>query len=240
MSGTYRIVHLYADVGIEDEVLATFGEVVRVGIDPSPNPFSEVVRSDARRPPLEAGAFDLALVHHPCRRWSTSTHGTGNPDDHPDDLDRAREVADELADHWILENVPQAPLRDPVVLDGRMFGMPIRYRRAFETTFTVSEPAGRVDSVPLSGILGEQGGTGKQWVGDQRGWRLAKGYAHDWPRRDLKRHAVPAPYLRYLLRHWFDALEAGTRNEQTTLVAATDGGNSRYVDTATEHTGGER
>jgi len=214
-----RIVHLYADVGIEDEVLSTFGEVTRVGIDPEPNPYSEVVQADARNPPLEKETFDLALVHHPCRRWSSSTHATGNPEDHPDHLDTARDVADKLADHWILENVPQAPLRDPVTLDGRMFGMPIRYRRSFETTFPVETPDGHVRSIPSSGILGEQGTTSKQWVGDGRGWRLAKGYAHEWPVRDLKRHAVPAPYLRYLLRHWFDALEQGTRSEQAALVA---------------------
>jgi len=33
-----KIAHIYADTGIEDEVLSTYGEVTRVGIDPDPNP----------------------------------------------------------------------------------------------------------------------------------------------------------------------------------------------------------
>lgn len=51
-----RIVHLWADTGVEDEVLHTFGEVVRVGIDPETNPFSTVIQADARDPPLAEGS----------------------------------------------------------------------------------------------------------------------------------------------------------------------------------------
>ena len=228
MSNRPSIVHLYADVGIEDEVLAAYGDVTRVGIDPKPNPFSEVVRADARTPPLKTNAFDLAVVHHPCGRWSPATeNGGGDPDEWPDDLDRARQVADRLADHWILENVPNAPLRDPVVLTGDDFGKPILYARAFETTFPIEPPSGRAHFRPDFGSLAEQGTTGKQWVGEAISWRNAKGYSHEWPSRDLKRHAVPRPYLEHLLYHWLATRHGDRgRSEQTTLLAATDGGES--------------
>jgi len=218
----YEIVHLYADIGIEDEVLATYGDVVRVGIKPKPNPFSEVVKGDARQPPLSSG-FDLAVAHPPCQRWSVATPGGGvDPESHPDYIDDARDVCQELAEHWIIENVPQAPLRDPVVLTGRHFAKPVKYARAFETSFSVAPPAGRSSFNPDDGPLGSLRSEGNAWVGDTDGWRLSKGYSHDWPGRDLKRHAVPRPYLEHLLYHWLAAVEDGGSSVQCSLAG--DGG----------------
>jgi len=52
----------------------------------------------------------------------------------------ARMLAEKYCDHHIIENVPRAPLDEPTVLNGRMFGMPIEYKRAFETSFEVPQP----------------------------------------------------------------------------------------------------
>ena len=100
MSGTdrFEILHLFADTGIEDEVLHTYGDILRVGIDPEPNPFSTTVQADARDPPVADG-FDLAVAHPPCRRFSKSTVARGTPDDHPDHIPAARHVCKRLADH---------------------------------------------------------------------------------------------------------------------------------------------
>lgn len=218
-----RIVHLFADVGVEDEVLHTFGDVVRVGIDPTPNPFSDAVQADARDPPL-GGGYDLAVAHPPCQRWSVATPGGGgDPEDHPDYIDDARRVCRDLADHYVIENVRDAPLRDPVHFTGGMFGMGIHYPRAFETSFPVRQPQRATRWRPSAGPLAEQGKHGNAWVGSNEGWRLAKGYGHDWPARGLKRHAVPAPYLRRLLYWWLAALDDDSPPAQATL-AVTGGG----------------
>ena len=237
-SGTYRILHLWADHGIEDEVLYGFGEVTRVGIDPEPNPFSNVVQGDARDPPV-SGTWDLAVAHPRCQRFSIATPGGGtDPEDHPNEIPDARRVCRELADHYIIENVPQAPLRDPVVYNGGSFGLPIHYPRAFETSFQVPRTGTAPRWSPDVGPLAEQGASGNAWVGGTDGWRLAKGYSHPWPGRDLKRHAVPAPYLRRLLYAWLTAVEAGSRSEQRAIVPATEGGNSRFVGAGTDRSGG--
>jgi hypothetical protein len=211
-----EIVHLFADTGIEDEVLATFGEVTRVGIDPEPNSFSTVVRADACDPPL-SDRFDLAVAHPMCQKWSKSTDGTGDREEHENQIPAARSVCQRLADHYIIENVPQAPLRSPVKFTGGMFGLPIHYARAFETSFEVPQPQPQQRFRPDDGPLAEQGYDGKAWVGSNEGWRLAKGYSHDWPGRGLKRHAVPAAYLRRLLYWWLTAVENGSRSEQTAI-----------------------
>jgi hypothetical protein len=234
-SGTeHRILHLFADTGVEDEVLHTFGEVVRVGIDPEPNPFSTVVQADAREPPL-SGGFDLAVAHPRCQRFSRATAGGGtDPEDHPNQIPAARTACKRLADHYIIENVPQAPLRDPVKFTGGMFGMGIHYPRAFETSFHVPQPDTAVRFRPENGPLAEQGKEGNAWVGATDGWRLAKGYSHHWPGRGLKRHAVPAPYLRRLLYWWLSAVEGGERSEQTSIGEAVVDG-----DTCSLQPGGE-
>ena len=213
------ILHLYADAGIEDEVLHTFGDVTRVGIQPADNPFSTAIQADARSPPLTE-TYDLAVAHPPCQRFSRSTAGGGSdPADYPNYIPDARRVCKEYADHYIIESVPDAPLRDPVVLTGGMFGMPIHYARAFETSFDTRRPDSVSRWTPDVGPLAQQGTKGRAWVGSNDGWRLAKGYAHDWPARGLKRHAVPAPYLRHLLYWWLAAVESGTRCEQQGLAA---------------------
>jgi hypothetical protein len=200
--------HVFASVGIECEVLSSvFDRVIRIGLDPDPDPYSDrVINADA----TDLSGFDLprgsfAYLQPPCQRFSSSTNGTGNPEDHPNLIGAARELGPELAEHYVIENVPQAPLRDPVVLEGPMFRMPIVYRRAFEASFPIEEPSTRLDSIPSEGVLGDQGTTGRQWVGPGEAWRLAKGYHGEWNMRPLKRHATPAPYLRYVLRHYFDA-----------------------------------
>ena len=216
---SFSILHLYADVGIEDEVLHTFGDVTRIGIDPEPNPYSTVVQADARRPPL-SGGFDLAVAHPPCQRWSVATAGGGtDPGDHPNHIDDARRVCQRLADHYIIENVRDAPLRDPVLFTGGMFNLPIHYPRAFETSFRISSPEKRRRWNPDSGPLAEQGESGNAWVGENIGWRLAKGYSYEWPARELKRHGIPAPYMRRLLYHWLAAVET---DEESRQVALTD------------------
>ena len=141
------IYHIFADRGVESEFLSGFGRVVRVGLDPFENEYSEEIRADATAIPLRGGA-DLVVLHPPCYLWAESTRHI--PDDvreenYPDLIPTARELGRELGEHYIIENVPKAPLQDPVVLNGRMFRLPIHYERAYETSFPVKQPGSEVE-----------------------------------------------------------------------------------------------
>lgn len=200
--GEPLIYHIFADIGVESEPLSAYGRVVRVGLDPINTNASEPVKADAENLPLKAGA-DLAVLHPPCQKWSSATRGRG---DHPDLIPLARKIGTKYAEDYIIENVPGAPLRDPVMLEGRAFGLPITYKRAFETSFHVEQPAMYGNLLADGGALARHSATGG-WQGNARLWRSIKQVTGDYPAQDLKRSGIPAPYIHYLMRWWCEGLQ---------------------------------
>jgi len=200
------ILHGFADCGVESEALSVYGDVTRATINPRPNDYSDVIVADLSRPdelPFDGGQFDLAVLHPPCTAYSdmpdANKHG-----DAPKLVDEAREIGQRYADHYIVENKPAAPLRDPVVLEGRMFGLPIRYERAFETSFPVDQP-------PRNGRLGESPETSPFFYTERspQWWRAAKGgISGDYPKEHIAKNSIPLPYIHHLARAWMDVTRA--------------------------------
>ena len=199
------IYHIFADVGVESEALSSYGRVVRVGLDPLDTNESEPVRADATNLPLKPGA-DLAVLHPPCQRWSNATQVDGDPESWPDMIPLAREIGQEYAEDYIIENVPKAPLNNPVELDGRMFGLPIAYQRAFETSFHVEQPPRFAQDLSNHLMDGS-------WTGTMSYWRTMKGYSNDYPARDFKRSGIPRAYIDYLIRHWLRVTQQAGKND---------------------------
>lgn len=196
-SGT-AILHCYADMGVESEALACYGDVTRVGIDPRPNEASQVVQADARDLPFDDDTFDLGLFHPLCTKWASMTSISGDPADHPNLIPDARREAGRVCDEWIIENVPRAPLKDPVVLNGKMFGLPVEYARAFETSFPVEQPP-RQQSLATETSTFFYSGRDTVW------WRSVKGISGDYPKEHVAKNCLPLPYVHWLVRQWLDA-----------------------------------
>lgn len=202
-----RILHCFADMGVESEVLEGYGDVVRVGIDARDTNESEPITADANDLPFcEDVQFDLGVFHPICSKWADTTSISGEPDDHPNQIPLARNIAVQHCDHWIIENKPGAPLKDPVVLEGRMFGLPIAYKRGFETSFEVEQP-------PHVGSLDEKAETSPFFFSERshEWWASVKGYRADrYPKQHLAKNSIPAPYIHHLCRAWLIAREDGT------------------------------
>ena len=68
----------------------------------------------------------------------------GYAKDHPRLIEPVRELLEQTELPYVIENVPEAPLREPVRLCGSMFGISsiegVRRHRAFETTFPLMVP----------------------------------------------------------------------------------------------------
>jgi len=248
-SGTDRftIVHAFADYGVESEALSAHGDVYRFTIDPRPNEYvTETVTMDLLEETPDVKA-DLGLFHPKCTRYSEMTSISGEPEEHENQIPRAREIARETCEHWIIENKSNAPLEDATVLDGKMFGLPIAYERGFETSFPVEAPP-RFGELPTECSTYFSADRSKAW------WRTTKGYLGDYPKEHLVKNCLPAAYVHCLVRSWLkavndrDAAVAQNNNgrappkvadDQSTLVQLTDGGNDRYVDTGSDRSESE-
>ena len=193
-----KILHVFADTGVECEALSAYGSVTRVGIDPTDNPYTdELITADARELELDR-TFDLGLFHPPCQKWTPGARMQDTTENHENLIPVARELAHKYCDEWIIENVPQAPLRDPVYLDGGMFGLPLHYERAFETSYHVPQPR-RQTRLTDGGKFNAHHDTGG-FQGTKQLWKSVKGYTHDWPSKPLKRSGIPKAYINYLVR----------------------------------------
>lgn len=218
---TPLILHCFADYGTECEILSDFGDVIRVSIDPKDTNESQPVKADAHLsrdginwgfPIKEDVTFDLGVFHPVCTKWAATTSISGDPDEHENMIPSARKIAYEYCDHHIIENVPNAPLRDPTILSGRRFGLPIEYERGFETSFSVPQPLrerallttdGPSDKTETSSFYFSE--RSKEW------WAATKGYDPEpYTKQHLAKNTIPGPYIYYLLRVWLMAYESET------------------------------
>lgn len=196
------IAHLFADHGTEAEALSTYGDVFRFTLEPRPSPFDVEAWPMDLVESMPGGGYDLAVLHPPCTRWSDMP-GV-DPNDHPDLIDRAREIGETIADEWIIENKPKAwddrPESPSVVLDGRMFGLPIKYERAFEASFPVEQPV-------RNARLGESAETSPFFYSERSPswWSSVKGLRGDYPKEHVAKNALPMAYVDHLARSWLAA-----------------------------------
>jgi hypothetical protein len=150
--------------------------------------------------PVDPEEVDLACLHPPCGRYSPLASQAGTEGEHPDLIPAARRFGQRCGD-YIIENVPKAPLEDPVNLEGRMFGLPIVWERSFETSFPVDPPP-KQHTLPMTsdGYESDNLVVPGRYTATMDAYRAVKGYTRDYPVNDFKRDAVPRPYIDYLLR----------------------------------------
>lgn len=122
--------------------------VVGVDIEPQPNYCgNDFVQADAieyLRELREEGwgwAFDAIHASPPCQSFTAyrrKGHGVG--DGYPDLIAPVRELLIEMGLPYVIENVPKAPLRNPVQLCGSSFGLDVRRHRLFESNVPLLAP----------------------------------------------------------------------------------------------------
>lgn len=108
-------------------------EIVGVDIKAQPNYPFEFHQGDALTYPLDG--FDFIWASPPCQAHSKTRAIHGK--DYPDLIPQTRERLEGSGALWAMENVPGAPLRNPIVLCGTMFGLKVIRHRHFETNFDV-------------------------------------------------------------------------------------------------------
>lgn len=124
-------------------------EVVGVDIHPQPNYPFEFHQADALDFLRDHGRkFDARHASPPCQAYSITHHSHGRT--HPDLIGPVRSLLLRIGGPWVIENVPGAPLLDPVTLCWSMFhtpdadddGTPLRMERhrLFESSIPLPQP----------------------------------------------------------------------------------------------------
>jgi hypothetical protein len=179
----------YADAGFE---------VVGVDIAPQPNYPFEFHQSDALEfLAAHADEFDAIHASPPCQHYANVTKWRGSADDHPDLVAEFRDALNATGLPWVMENVPEAPLRRDYFLCGSMFGLPIRRHRVFEVSWPAAYflPAGcrhSLDDLPFM---------------HKNERAFADGLGCDWMSAREGRQAIPPAYTEFIGGHLLAQIE---------------------------------
>jgi DNA (cytosine-5)-methyltransferase 1 len=199
-------------------------EVVGVDIMPQPRYPFEFVQADAIEYVREHGhEFDAIHASPPCQAYSITKHS--HDKEHPDLLAPTREAILATGKPYIIENVVGAPLIDPLLLCGSMFGLTaddvdgkplaLRRHRLFESSVWMMQMT--CDHDPKVTVAGVYGG-GRNRTTEKRDAARLGGYTPnsairrklmgmDWATMHGTSQAIPPAYTEWLGAQLLDHLQ---------------------------------
>lgn len=182
-------------------------EITGVDIKPQPHyPFS-FIQTDATT--VDLYGYDFIWASPPCQRYTSMlNHGLTDRNGHPDLIARTRWRLVHALKPYVIENVPGAPLLNPITLCGEMFGLRVTRHRLFECSFPVEQPAHpkhRGHHIRKQ----NDGGYYYRVYGHETGkasWGAAMGI--DWMRSPELAQAVPPAYSEWVIKQWTNQNES--------------------------------
>lgn len=112
--------------------------VTGIDIHHQPHYPFDFIHGDALKADLSG--FDLIWASPPCQAFTAYKRRPGHVKPRDNLIPQTRELLKSSGAKWIIENIPGAPLVDPVQLCGSSFGLDVRRHRIFETNFLVLAP----------------------------------------------------------------------------------------------------
>lgn len=198
-----RILDTYCKAGGAGEGYRRAGfEVVGVDIEPQANYPFEFVQGDAILYILEHGSkFDAIHASPPCQEYTKSARQWRLEGKQYSRLIEATRMAlQSTGIPYIIENVPQAPLVNPITLCGLMFGLMTIRHRIFETSFPLVAPH-HPEPHPPQVKMGRPAKEGEyiQVVGHFSGADYArKAMGIGWMNKAELAQAIPPTYTEYI------------------------------------------
>lgn len=226
-----RLLDLFCCAGGAGKGYALAGfEVVGVDIKPQPRYPFEFHQADCLAlEPAFVRSFDAAHASPPCQKH-TSLKTMHNAKEHADLIAPTRALLTASGLPWIMENVPGAPLAQPIMLCGTMFGLgteqaELRRHRLFEASFPIvltpecrhqagkvigvygGHARNRIRTIGIYGDGGPQNAGGRNASGTSRGARDFTGaqareaMGIDWMTGAELSQAIPPAYTEWLGKH---------------------------------------
>lgn len=184
-------------------------DVVGVDIEPQPHYPFPFIQADAMS--MSPRGFDFIWASPPCQAHTLAQRIRKN--DHPELIPGTRAMLERSgAGAWVIENVPGAPLVNPVELCGAMFGLRVYRHRLFEASFPLTAPGHPEHIAPLR-KMGRKPSPGDfmHVVGNFSGVEQAReAMGIDWMMRDELREAIPPAYSEYIGREALKHFEVAT------------------------------
>ena len=181
-------------------------EVYGCDIRPQPRYPFRFIQADALRPPFRLQDFDLIWASPPCQAYSRSAHAErARGRVYPDLVTATREMIDASGVPWIMENVPGAPIRADVILDGTMFGLKVIRERWFELGgwFTLGPTSRKRPGLLKAGyscVVGSGRPSGMPV--EANAWQtidaVKRAMGIDWMNRREISQAIPPAYSQFL------------------------------------------
>ena len=188
-------------------------EVTGVDSVPQKNYPFEFIQGDALTTPLSG--YDVIHASPPCQAYTKATKYLQNKGKkYPDLVAKTRARLIESNCHYVIENVPGAPLINPIQLCGTSFGlgsgvMELQRHRLFESDIFILTPECQHTDKLTIGVYGN--GT-PSWQRHKLGrcvlvdeWREAMGI--DWMLRKELRQAIPPAYTEWIGKQLIEVLE---------------------------------
>ena len=145
--------------------------------------------------------FDAVHASPPCQEHSSSTKtwkAAGKT--YPELIVPTRQALIQCGIPYVIENVPGAPLLNPVLLCGTMFGRPIYRHRMFEASFPLEQPL-HPEHVATQVKMGRKANPGEflQVVGHFSGVPEARAAMQiGWMGQKELAQAIPPSYTHYV------------------------------------------
>ena len=154
---------------------------------------------------------DAIHASPPCKKFSTISKSLGY-DSHTDLLTPIREMLVESGLPYIIENVPGAPMRNPIMLCGSMFELRIergylQRHRLFESNIMLQMPRPCRHEGQAIGVYGNGRGGGPLRMRTANAAEAKALMGIDWAGRNGITQAVPPAYTEYLGKQLANTLQ---------------------------------
>jgi DNA (cytosine-5)-methyltransferase 1 len=176
--------------------------VTGVDIKPQPRYAGDVfIQGDALEFIREHGhEFDAIHASPPCQGYSAATRHL-HDGSAPNLIDETRDAMNATGLPWVIENVPGAPLRNPITLCGLSFGINVKRHRLFESNvMLMSLPCGD-HSADYFVIFGHEVRNQRHGHAAGRKNNLAAGRTAmgiEWMTRGELSQAIPPAYTEFI------------------------------------------
>jgi DNA (cytosine-5)-methyltransferase 1 len=177
-------------------------EVIGVDLNKQPKYRGEFIQADAIDF-LKAhySEFDIIHASPPCQAYSmASMQFRKKGKNYPDLIEITRSELIKTGLPYVIENVPGAPLINPILLCGTMFGIPTYRHRFFESNFIIKQPEHPKHTVK-NAPMGRKPVNGDyiQYVGHFSGVNLVREFTglHWLGQKELSQ-SIPPQYTKYV------------------------------------------